>query len=317
MSNISLHQIDNIYNELFRKFVEGVETVNVADFQHLNVNKERTVTSENDIWIFGYGSLMWKVDFPYVDCQSGYICGYLRRFYQHSIDHRGTKIKPGRVVTLIKAELTDRVYGLAYRIAVKDKENVLKHLDYREKNGYQRCEVTFHKFPDDSKESTLKILIYIATPGNESWAGEGDEASVIKIAEQIFTSVGPSGTNREYFFNLLHTMLALFPGIKDNHLLEIDNELQRLILTCETKLLERALKKEIALTLHSLGNNIPLNDDAVQGQLYQLIKHCSKVGWREELLVKELYSGNENTGLEIMNHLGSLKDANDDYVKLY
>uniref|UniRef100_A0A1A9WF46 glutathione-specific gamma-glutamylcyclotransferase n=1 Tax=Glossina brevipalpis TaxID=37001 RepID=A0A1A9WF46_9MUSC len=294
MSEFSLYKIDNIYNELFRKFVESVEPVNVADFQHLNVNNiERRIKSEHDLWIFGYGSLMWKVDFPYIDCQSGYICGYLRRFYQHSIDHRGTKMKPGRVVTLIKAQPTDRVYGLAYRIAVKDKESVLQHLDYREKNGYQRCEVTFHKFPDDRTVETFNILIYIATPGNESWAGDGEEASIVKIAEQIFTSVGPSGTNREYFFNLLHTVLALFPGIKDDHLLEIDNELQRLILTCETKLLENALKKEMILVLRELENDVALDDDKLKEKLYHLIKFCSKVGWREELLAKEFYSGNE------------------------
>lgn len=55
----------------------------------------------DEYWVFGYGSLVWKVDFP-IECQEkGFIKGFVRRFYQNSIDHRGTQENVSKLYMLI------------------------------------------------------------------------------------------------------------------------------------------------------------------------------------------------------------------------
>ncbi|WNL38655.1 gamma-glutamylcyclotransferase [Halomonas sp. PAMB 3232] len=179
------------------------------------VNQSRRPFDDNgDIWLFGYGSLIWKADFPFLERKSAYIEGFERRFWQGSHDHRGTPQAPGRVATLIPVEGAV-CHGMAYRIS----EETLAPLDHREKNGYLR-EVTPLHFADGGQ---VQGLVYMATEENPAFLGP---APLETMARHIHEAVGPSGPNRDYLLNLAQALREL--DVEDAHIFALQAELERL-----------------------------------------------------------------------------------------
>jgi cation transport regulator ChaC len=179
-------------------------------------NQRRCRLGANDqVWLFGYGSLIYLVDFPYLDSKPASIKGWSRRFWQGSHDHRGTVNNPGRVVTLI-AEAEARCGGIAYLVEAP----VFRQLDEREKNGYLRLstEMTF----DDGSHATG--LIYIATADNEAYLGE---ASELEIAQQICAAEGASGANSDYLLELAVALREL--GLQDQHVFDIEAHIVQIL----------------------------------------------------------------------------------------
>lgn len=163
---------------------------------------------DHPVWLFGYGSLIYKADFPYLARRPASISGWVRRFWQGSHDHRGTPDKPGRVVTLIEAPGMVCA-GMAYRIT----PDVFEHLDHREKNGYLRFRTPLTFADGDLADG----LVYIATEDNAAFLGQADEQA---IAEHIARSEGPSGSNRDYLLHLAKALREL--GALDEHVFRIE-----------------------------------------------------------------------------------------------
>ena len=184
------------------------------DTTSLNMSRQ-DLHRYDEIWLFGYGSLIYKVDFPVLTSAAASIDGWSRRFWQGSYDHRGTRLKPGRVVTLIRSP-AETCVGMAYQVSPE----VFEHLDHREKNGYLRYEVKIRLI-----DSVEKVgLVYIAPEDNAAFLGA---ASEIEIARHIAQSSGPSGPNRDYVFQLADALRKLRAA--DEHVFAIEGYLRMLL----------------------------------------------------------------------------------------
>jgi len=206
--------------------------------------------SDAPLWIFGYGSLVWRPAFPHLRACPASITGYARRFWQGSTDHRGLPGRPGRVVTLIANQSGDpsdppsargksgdrgeRCWGTAYEIRAGDSDEVLAGLDHRERGGYERVELAVEIWDAGSPSSLSETdevgarsvtgLVYIAGPDNDNFLGA---APLEAIARQISMSAGPSGPNPEYVFELANRLREM--GAGDAHVFAIEAALQRLM----------------------------------------------------------------------------------------
>jgi cation transport regulator ChaC len=168
---------------------------------------------KGDLWIFGYGSLMWRPDFSFAERCPGFITGWARRFWQGSTDHRGVPEAPGRVVTLTEAP-GGRCWGVAYRVDPEERDAVLEDLDHRERGGFDRREVVVRL--RQPRFDSIRAITYVATSANPNYLGP---ASLASIAEQVRRSRGPSGSNVEYAQRLAQSLRVL--EIDDDHVFEL------------------------------------------------------------------------------------------------
>ena len=191
---------------------------NVMPASHDTTGVNRTrhdFTGVESVWLFGYGSLIYKADFPFIERRFATIHDWSRRLWQGSHDHRGTHDHPGRVATLI-AEPGAVCAGMAYRVAPA----TFEYIDFREKNGYLRHAVTL----DFGDGEHMEGLVYIADEGNAAWLGAASEAD---IARHVMGSSGPSGRNSDYVLKLAEALREL--GADDPHVFAVAGELRKLM----------------------------------------------------------------------------------------
>ncbi|WP_340644015.1 gamma-glutamylcyclotransferase [Phenylobacterium sp.] len=146
-------------------------------------------------WVFGYGSLMWRPGFAYVERQSATLHGRRRAFCIYSVHHRGTYERPGLVLGLAPG---GAVRGAAYRVAEKDWSEVYAYLREREQPTETYVESSAAIRLGDGRR--VKTLVFLSDTQHPQWAGA---LSLERQAELIAGATGLSGRNVDYLRDLV------------------------------------------------------------------------------------------------------------------
>ena len=170
---------------------------------------------DGDLWVFGYGSLMWKPGFEYLERRIARLDGFARRFALTSRHYRGTPEKPGLVLGLDWAPGTSCT-GMAFRICPTRDREVRDYLHERELISYAYFET---RYPvtllcdGPGQGETREALCYVVDRSHPQYAGGLDRETQAGI---IAGAVGPSGPNAEYLQNTLTHLAEL--GLADPEL---------------------------------------------------------------------------------------------------
>jgi glutathione-specific gamma-glutamylcyclotransferase len=166
-----------------------------------------------DLWVFGYGSLIWHPGFDFVERRIGVLRGYARSFCMTSIHYRGTPERPGLVLAL-DADPEGVCEGVLFRVARPNAEATLAYLRERELVSYAYLERVL-PVEQDSGE-TLAAVSYVMNRDHPQYRGDLDlEGQAAVIAE----AAGPRGPNADYLFNTVRSLDDL--GLVDAHLLAL------------------------------------------------------------------------------------------------
>lgn len=181
------------------------------------VFQNRVTDSEADLWVFGYGSLMWRPGFDSVENLPALLHGFSRSLCIYSHVYRGTPELPGLVLGLNNGGIC---HGQAFRVAADNKVRVLDYLREREQVSGVYLEKYLPVALVDGRQ--IEALVYVADPLHVQYAGG---LSAQAMASMVAQASGQAGPNCDYVFNtvqhlqmmdicdeLLEAVLRLLPS---------------------------------------------------------------------------------------------------------
>jgi cation transport protein ChaC len=166
--------------------------------------------SKGDLWVFGYGSLMWRPGFAFVEQVPARLIGEHRALCVYSFDHRGTPEKPGLVLGLDRG---GACRGVAFRVAARQRSDTVDYLRSREQTTNVYREVMRSVWLENEARQRVSALAYVVDRGHVQYAGRLSLAEQLRYVQQ---GHGRSGNNRDYVLSTVKSIEA--QGFRDPQL---------------------------------------------------------------------------------------------------
>jgi len=166
-----------------------------------------TLSAPDGVWIFAYGSLMWRPGFAYAEAGPARLHGYHRSLCIYSIVHRGTPEQPGLVLGLDRG---GSCRGWAFRIDGEQEAEVLAYVDGRElvTDVYRR-----KRLPITVAGRRVPAWSYVVRREHPQYAGQLAQSQLLDLVRR---SAGRSGNCRDYLVSTVGHLEAM--GIVDGPL---------------------------------------------------------------------------------------------------
>jgi glutathione-specific gamma-glutamylcyclotransferase len=187
--------------------------------RQLSATSEQTASAcpDDDLWVFGYGSLIWNPGFAFLEQSPAVAHGVHRRLCVYSFRYRGTEQAPGLVAGLMPGGCC---HGMAFRVCRTKVVETRAYLTEREQTTKVYHEVTRPVRLRDGR--MVEALCYVVDQRHRQFAGKLDREAQLKL---VTDSRGDRGPNRDYVINTATALKSI--GVKDRTMIWLAKALQK------------------------------------------------------------------------------------------
>jgi cation transport protein ChaC len=166
-----------------------------------------------DLWVFGYGSLMWRPGFDFIERIEARLVGAHRALCVYSFFHRGTPERPGLVLGLDRG---GTCRGIAFRVMAGERAATIAYLRAREQVTSVYRESMRRVWLVGEDRGPVSALCYVVDRSHAQYAGRLSLAEQLHLVRQ---GHGQSGPNRDYVIATVDAMEAMGMRESDLHML--------------------------------------------------------------------------------------------------